>query len=62
MPGWAATRIMSRMMKAMRGSITDRGMEGGRWYTVRPCASSIRVTRRGSTTLPRFAHTVYAAT
>ena len=61
-PRSAASRIMSRTMNAMRGSITDCGTDAARWKSVLPLASSIRVTSRASTVLPRFAHTVYAAT
>jgi hypothetical protein len=61
-PRSTASRIMSRTMKAMRGSMLDCIVDGARCSTTRPPASSMRVTRRGSTALPRLAHTVYAAT
>ena len=61
-PRSAASRIMSRMMNATRGSITAVGTDGPRWYTTWPAGSSIRVTSRGSTTLPPLAHIAYAAT
>ena len=44
-PRSAASRIMSRTMNAIRGSITDCGTDGLRCSTVRPLASSMRVIR-----------------